>query len=148
MCCNLVYWQTSLITSDGYRSLVTGTPTRTARNPMRDDTLSYLPMRALDFSILVALAEDDLYGYAIVKRIADREVGAVRLAPGNLYNVLDRLIDAGLIEPVERIDPEDERRRYYGITALGRRVATAEAARLRAVVRTADRLGLAEGRAR
>lgn len=105
-------------------------------------------MRPLDLSVLVALAEEELYGYAIVKRIAERDAGAVRLAPGNLYTVLDRLIADGLIEAVERVDPEDARRRYYGITALGRRVAAAEAGRLRAVVRTADRLGLAPERAR
>jgi DNA-binding PadR family transcriptional regulator len=122
------------------------TPPRGNAGP--DAIARHLPMRPLDLSVLVALAEEELYGYAIVKRIADREVGAVRLAPGNLYTVLDRLIADGLIEAVERVDPEDARRRYYGITALGRRVAAAEAARLRAVVRTADRLGLAPERAR
>ena len=113
-----------------------------------DAVAKHLPMRAQDLAVLVALAEEELYGYAIVKRIAERDAGAVRLAPGNLYTVLDRLIADGLIEAVERVDPEDARRRYYGITGLGRRVAAAEAARLRAVVRTADRLGLAPERAR
>jgi DNA-binding PadR family transcriptional regulator len=114
----------------------------------KDAVAKHLPMRAQDLAVLVALAEEELYGYAIVKRIAERDAGAVRLAPGNLYTVLDRLIADGLIEAVERVDPEDARRRYYGITALGRRVAAAEAGRLRAVVRTADRLGLAPERAR
>lgn len=112
---------------------------------MRPDDL--LPLKPLEFSILVALEEDERYGYDIVRRIAERSGGAVRLAPGNLYAVLDRLIDGGLIRQTARIDAEDERRRYYATTALGRRVLTAEAARLRDVLRTVDGLAL-EGRSR
>jgi DNA-binding PadR family transcriptional regulator len=106
------------------------------------DVSTLLPLRPLEFSILLALAEGDRYGYDIVKRIAERSGGGVQLAPGNLYQVMDRLIGEGLIEAKRRRDPRDERRRYYGITEHGRRVAAAEAARLEAVVRTARGLEL------
>ncbi|MGH7577002.1 MAG: PadR family transcriptional regulator [Longimicrobiales bacterium] len=95
-----------------------------------------LPLKPLEFSILLALAEADRYGYDIVKRIAERSGGGVKLAPGNLYQVLDRLIDGALIEPKRRPDRSNERRRYYGITAFGRRVMAAEAARLEGVMQT------------
>jgi DNA-binding PadR family transcriptional regulator len=143
----LVYFPSSKTAPHEEATTSTGSA-MSPRTPQPTDVGRFLPMRALDFSILVALAEEELYGYAIVKRIAEGDAGAVRLAPGNLYTVLDRLIGDGLIEGVDRVDPEDERRRYYGITAQGRRVAAAEAARLRAVVRTADRLGLAAERSR
>jgi DNA-binding PadR family transcriptional regulator len=100
------------------------------------DPLALLPLRPLEFSILLALAEEDRYGYDIVKRIAERSGGSVRLAPGNLYQVLDRLIVSGLIETRLRLDQQDERRRYYGITPFGQRVVAAEAARLEEVMRT------------
>lgn len=107
-----------------------------------------LPLKPLDFSVLVVLSEEDSYGYGIVQRIADRDAGTVRLAPGNLYQVLDRMIDAGLIRPLDRREhPEgaDGRRQYYGITSFGRRVAVAEARRLRAVLDTAESLLPVEG---
>lgn len=109
------------------------------------DVDELIPMRPLDFSVLVALADADDYGYGIVKRIRQREGGAIHLAPGNLYQVLDRMIDAGLIEQLDRRDEADGRRRYYGITPFGREVAGAEAQRLRAVVDTAEALHLASG---
>jgi DNA-binding PadR family transcriptional regulator len=110
------------------------------------DPAAMLPLKPIEFSVLVALAEQDRHGYGIVKRIAERSGGAVMLAPGNLYQVLDRLVDGGLIE--ERAGRQDggSRRRYYGITGAGRQVATAEAARLKALVRTLDRLDLAPER--
>lgn len=98
-----------------------------------------LPLSPLAFSILVALIEGDLHGYGIAKRIADREAGAVTLAPGNLYAALDRLIDAGL---VSRGRGSASGRRLYSVTPLGREVAALEAARLEAVVRTARRLAI------
>lgn len=101
-----------------------------------------LPLTPLAFSILIALVENDLHGYGIAKRIADRDAGAVTLAPGNLYAALDRLIDAGLIEPVAPRARRDARRREYRITEFGRNVAGLEAARLRDLVRTARRLAI------
>lgn len=106
------------------------------------DVTRYLPLKALDYSILVALAEAEHYGYSLAKRIAEESVGGIRLHASNLYHVLDRLIKAGLIRATERSDPEDERRSYFGITPLGRRVAAAETSRLRAVVATAERAQL------
>jgi DNA-binding PadR family transcriptional regulator len=90
------------------------------------------------FEILVSLASADRHGYQILTDVGDRS-GAV-LRPGSLYRALARLLDEGLVvELDERPDPEldDERRRYYQLTALGRQVAAAEAARLDAQVRHA-----------
>lgn len=104
-----------------------------------------LPLKPLEFSILLVLAKEESYGYGIVKSIADREAGGLDLAPGNLYHVLDRMIADALIreaERRERPDDADGRRRYYAITPFGRRVARAEARRLRAVVGTAEALEL------
>lgn len=101
-----------------------------------------LPLRPLDFSILVALAAGELYGYSLAKRVAEDGGGAIRLAPSNLYHVLDRLIGSGLIESTERDDPEDVRRRYFALTPLGRQVAAAEARRLSQLMATAERLHL------
>lgn len=109
-----------------------------------DEARTRLPLRPLEFAILLALAEEDLHGYGIAKRIAERELGAVTLAPGNLYGVLDRLIADGLIE--RRRAGRGSRRWDYGITPFGRRVAALEAARLSAVVKTAKRLDLAPER--
>jgi len=104
------------------------------------DAADFLPLTPLAFSILIALTEGDLHGYGIAKRIADRDAGAVALAPGNLYAALDRLIVAGLIEA--RPKRRDDRKRLYGITPFGRQVASLEAARLDELVRTARRLAI------
>lgn len=112
------------------------------RNPSVEDLL---PLKPLDFSVLLVLTREESYGYGIVQEIADREGGGVELAPGNLYQVLDRMIEAGLIREAGRRDgPEgaDGRRRYYAITDFGRQVASAEAGRLRAVLGTAEKLEL------
>ena len=111
------------------------------RSPLSDrlGSGSLLPLSPIAFSILVVLIEDDLHGYGIAKRIADREAGAVTLAPGNLYAALDRLIDAGL---VTRARASTSGRREYSITARGREVAALEAQRLEALVRTARRLAI------
>lgn len=103
-----------------------------------------LPLKPLELSILLALCEGPEYGYGIVQRIAAVEMGSIRLAPSNLYYVLDRMLDAGLVVRAgDGAGPEEAaRRRYYTITPFGRAVAEAEAARLRALVRTADRLHL------
>ena len=107
-----------------------------------------LPLKALELSILLVLAREKSYGYGIVQEISDRSVGGLELAPGNLYHVLDRMVDEGLIREAgrrERPDDADQRRRYYAISAFGRRVARAEAERLRRVVSTAEELELLPG---
>jgi DNA-binding PadR family transcriptional regulator len=108
---------------------------RTTRAPE-----TYLPLPPATFHILLALADGEQHGYAIMKGVMDRSEGAVRLGPGTLYGALKRLLEAGLVEESgERADPQrgDERRRYYRLTSLGVAVARAEARRLDAMVRAA-----------
>ena len=103
---------------------------------------AYLPLPPATFHILLALADGELHGYAIMKGVAARSEGTVRLGPGTLYGSLKRLLEAGLVEEGgERADPErgDERRRYYRLTPLGLSVVRAEARRLDAMVRAARR---------
>lgn len=111
---------------------------------------TFLPLPPATFHILMALAEDDRHGYAIIQDVADRTDGALKLSAGTLYRSIQRLLEQGLItEPRERPAPEedDERRRYYRITMLGTAVARAEARRLTDLVRMARACGLAPGRA-
>jgi len=103
---------------------------------------AYLPLPPATFHILLALADGELHGYAIMKGVAVRSEGTVRLGPGTLYGSLKRLLKTGLVEEGgERADPErgDERRRYYRLTQLGLSVVRAEARRLDAMVRAARR---------
>ena len=96
-----------------------------------------LPLPPAFFHILVALAESECHGYAIMQDVSDRTDGKLRMGPGTLYGSLKRMLQAGLIEESdERPDPDadDERRRYYRITRLGRAAAAAETARLAALV--------------
>ena len=101
---------------------------------------SHLPLAPATFQILLALVDRERHGYAIMKEVAERTGGAVRLGPGTLYGALKRLLDGGLVEEGgERADPElgDDRRRYYRLTERGLAVARAEARRLEAMVRAA-----------
>lgn len=96
-----------------------------------------LPLTAPSFHVLVALADGEKHGYAILKEVKRRSGGRVTLTAGTLYGVIRRLLADGLIvESDERPDPalDDERRRYYRLTAFGRDVATAETERLAAMV--------------
>ena len=107
---------------------------------MPTDPRSLLPLRPVDFLLLLALVEEEQHGYALAQRIAESTDGLVRLEPGNLYRVIKRLVDDGLIAPSSRrpaADRDDERRRYYKITAAGARVAAMEAQRLRTVLASA-----------
>jgi len=95
------------------------------------------PLTPAMFHVLLALAGDDLHGYAILKEVALRTGGEVQLSTGTLYGIIKRLLNDGLIverreRPAARND--DERRRYYRLTPKGRDVAAAEAARLEKVV--------------
>jgi DNA-binding PadR family transcriptional regulator len=107
----------------------------------------HLPLKPLELSVLLVLCEGPEYGYGIVQRIAEEDMGSIRLAPSNLYYVLDRMLNAGLVEEERQAERGDEvvRRRYWAITALGRAVAEAEASRLAVLVRTAERLRLTGG---
>jgi DNA-binding PadR family transcriptional regulator len=91
------------------------------------------PLTPSMFHVLLALAGDDLHGYAILKEVELRTGGKVRLSTGTLYGIIKRLLNDGLIvelrsRPAESED--DERRRYYRLTPQGRQVATAEAERM------------------
>ena len=100
----------------------------------------HLPLPPATFHILLALADAERHGYAIMQEVAERTDGAVRLGAGTLYGALKRLLEGGLVaEGGERTDPAlgDERRRYYRLTPLGRAVARAEARRLEDLGRTA-----------
>jgi DNA-binding PadR family transcriptional regulator len=102
------------------------------------------------FHILLALAEEDRHGYAIIQEVAMRTGGELKLSAGTLYRSIQRMLEQGLIvETRDRPAPEDddERRRYYRITALGTATAKEEARRLTQLVRMARAKGFAPGRA-
>jgi DNA-binding PadR family transcriptional regulator len=101
---------------------------------------SFLPLTPAVFHILIALADGETHGYAIMLEVARRSGGSVRLGPGTLYGAIGRLLEDGLIEESEeRPDPEmdDTRRRYYRLTNFGARVLAAETERLAGLVRAA-----------
>jgi DNA-binding PadR family transcriptional regulator len=106
---------------------------------------SFLPLSPTLFHILVALADQDRHGYSIMLDVAARTRGKLKLSPGTLYGSIKRMLEEGWIEEAdERPEPEldDERRRYYRLTSLGRAIARAEAARLEEVLRQARATGL------
>jgi DNA-binding PadR family transcriptional regulator len=93
-----------------------------------------IPLSAAMFHILLSLGEGERHGYALKREIAKRTSGRLKLGPGVLYGSINKMLDLGLIEESdERPDPhlDDERRRYYRITSLGKQAARAEAARMR-----------------
>lgn len=114
--------------------------------PVKNDTDALLPLPAATFHVLVALAEEDRHGYAIMQDVAARTSGTVKLSAGTLYRSVQRMLEQGLITEVSsRPAPEmdDERRRYYRITAFGRNVARAEARRLAQMLDLARASGFA-----
>jgi DNA-binding PadR family transcriptional regulator len=101
---------------------------------------NHVPLTAPVFHILVALAEEERHGYAIMQDVAAQTDGALQLGPGTLYGCLKRMVAAGLVaESEERptVGSDDERRRYYEMTHLGRRVVRIEAERLASAVTAA-----------
>jgi DNA-binding PadR family transcriptional regulator len=109
------------------------------------DPESLLPLPPATFHILVALADRDRHGYAIMQDVAGRTDGKVMLSAATLYSSIRRMLEQGLVTELrESPDPEnhDERRRYYGLTDYGRRVAMAEARRLTAMLAQARETGL------
>jgi DNA-binding PadR family transcriptional regulator len=104
-----------------------------------------LPLPPAAFQILVALADQDRHGYAIMQDIAARTGGRMKLSPGTLYGSIKRMLEEGfIVELDERPDPDDDdkRRRYYRLTRFGREVAQAEADRLSTLLRQARAVGL------
>ena len=107
------------------------------------------PLTPAMFHVLLALAGDDLHGYAILKEVELRTSGKVKLSTGTLYGIIKRLLADGLIverrsRPAEVDD--DERRRYYRITRHGRNVAIEESERLATLLNQARASGLARRR--
>ena len=96
------------------------------------------------FHILLALADEDRHGYGIMQDVFEQTGGAMDMGPGTLYGSIKRMLEAGLVEEAgEAPDPAlgpgsgEERRRYYRITALGRKNMRSEAERLAAAVKVA-----------
>jgi DNA-binding PadR family transcriptional regulator len=114
-------------------------------DPADRDPRGVIPLKPVDLMVLMTLARGELHGYGIVQSIADETDGQIRLVPGNLYSVIQRLEGRGLLEETDKRpapDLDDRRRRYYAITPFGRRVLQAEAERLRGVVGRAEALDL------
>lgn len=105
------------------------------------DPSQHLPLKAVDFYILLVLADGPLHGYGIAKEIERLSEGRIRAEPGNLYRYLRRLVDERLVEPAEdRVtdDRSGERRRDYQVTPAGRAVLLADAARMRTLADTVE----------
>ena len=106
---------------------------------MASDPADLLPLPPATLNVLLALGARDLHGYAIMSEVERLSDGTIRMGPGTLYGTLKRLVDTGLIVEGDPPDPaqDDERRRYYGLTDLGRQVLTAETQRLHSMMRRA-----------
>lgn len=104
-----------------------------------EDVARFLPLSPAVFHVMVSLADGSRHGYAIIKDVAERTGGAERLGAGTLYAIIKRLLSEGLIGEIAaaEADSSDQRRRYYRLTPLGRKVATAEAQRLERAVTSA-----------
>ena len=100
-----------------------------------------LPLTPAVFHILLALSDGERHGYAIMQEVTITTEGRIKMGPGTLYGTIKRLLEAKLVQETdERPDPalDDQRRRYYQLTGLGRRVVKAEAERLAALVKLAQ----------
>jgi DNA-binding PadR family transcriptional regulator len=109
--------------------------------PDHSKNISNQPLTPAVFHILLALADGEKHGYAIMKDVEVQTSGHIKMGPGTLYGSIKRMLAAGLIEETEeRPDPalDDERRRYYRITAPGRAVVVSESSRLARAVKVAQ----------
>jgi DNA-binding PadR family transcriptional regulator len=101
------------------------------------DPRSYLPLTPRVFQVLLALAEGPLHGYALIQEVREQTEGVIVLQTGTLYMLVQRLLDARLIEESDarpHPDEDDERRRYYALTSTGRAVLQAESRRLQSIL--------------
>ncbi len=108
----------------------------------RVDPKSKIPLSPLTLYVLLALAQGERHGYAIIKEIETATGGDVRLLPGTLYRLIKQLVDDSWIIEVEAPadnSEDDQRRRYYRLTPWGRQIAQAEVDRLSGVMRMARR---------
>jgi DNA-binding PadR family transcriptional regulator len=92
------------------------------------------PLPTAAFHILLSLADEDLHGYAIMRRVEEQTAGRMRLGPGTLYSSIQSLLEERCIEEIEG---NEERRRYYRLTPAGRKLAQAEAGRMADLLRLA-----------
>jgi DNA-binding PadR family transcriptional regulator len=107
---------------------------------MAKEKLPNQPLTPAVYHILLALFDGEKHGYAIMKDVEHQTGGRVKMGPGTLYGSIKRMLNANLIEETaERPDPDldDERRRYYRLSGLGRRVVSAESQRLTQAVKVA-----------
>jgi DNA-binding PadR family transcriptional regulator len=101
---------------------------------------SFLPLKPDVFYVLLVLLDAERHGYAIMQEVAARSDGVVQLQTGALYRLLRNMLDDGLVVESQRRpapDADDERRRYYRVSALGRRVLAAEAERMASLAASA-----------
>jgi DNA-binding PadR family transcriptional regulator len=104
-----------------------------------------LPLTPSVFHILLALADGEKHGYAVMKEVENHTAGRIRLGPGTLYGSLDRLLAARFIEECDAPSNHsilNERRRYYRLTASGRVTLQSETQRLKSAVAQARRKGI------
>jgi DNA-binding PadR family transcriptional regulator len=114
---------------------------------MSRDPRSFLPLTPHAYQVLLALADGQRHGYGIIREVDDRTDGLVRIRTGTLYTLLQRLFDEQLVTPADSPPPtdladekkDDERRKYYQLTELGRDVLAAEARRMELLVGDARR---------
>ena len=107
------------------------------------------PLPSAAFQILLALAGEDLHGYGIMRQVEEQTEGRMRMGPGTLYGSIQTLVEAELIEEVDLREYERvgrERRRYYRLTAAGRKLARSEADRLADLLRVARAKKILRGR--
>lgn len=112
---------------------------------MSSNPIDHLPLKPVDLEILLALADSDQHGYGLVQAVAGHTNQLIVLDPGNLYRVIKRLLETGLVAESGRRAADDagERRRYYKLTSLGERVLAAELERLRRLVNASATRALA-----
>ena len=101
------------------------------------ESTDYLPLPQAQYHVLVALTAGELHGYAIMQAVEASSSGVVQMGPATLYGTLKRLVEAGLVEETSQRPAvgDDQRRRYYQLTGLGREVCIAESDRLADLVR-------------
>ena len=105
--------------------------------PIKRDPLPFLPLTPAAFHVLLTLADGPRHGYLILKEVDERTNGEVRLSTGTLYGLIKRFLDDELIIETRSAPGDDQRRRPYKLTPLGRDVASAEAERLERLVTAA-----------
>jgi DNA-binding PadR family transcriptional regulator len=104
---------------------------------VKDDVLDFLPLNPATLHILLALLGEERHGYGIMQEVERQSLGHYKLGPGTLYDNLQKLLDQGLVMECASNGETESRRRYYRLTALGRKVLAADLERLGTAVREA-----------